>query len=159
MIREGSVPTRRLKADERLRSRQSFLRRDGNGALAQLQQLLHQWDGSPFLYPIGYTGSVPPVRFLGNSLQCLREFPKDARHHAGYQLDRVQRGEQPDDFKPMASIGKGVEEIRVADDSGAYCVICPGTPMRYTCCTRFRKKRKLLRGRISTPRRAGLRNC
>lgn len=33
------------------------------------------------------------------------------------------RGEQPDDFKPMAAIGKGVEEIRVTDDSGAYHVI------------------------------------
>lgn len=48
---------------------------------------------------------------------------EDARHDAGYQLDKVQRGKQPDDFKPMSSIGKGVEEIRVADDSGAYRVI------------------------------------
>lgn len=32
---------------------------------------------------------------------------------AGYQLDKVQRGEQPDDFKAMPSIGKGVEEIRI----------------------------------------------
>lgn len=32
-------------------------------------------------------------------------------------------GEQPDDFKPMPSIGKGVEEIRVWDDSGIYRVI------------------------------------
>jgi phage-related protein len=64
-----------------------------------------------------------PVCFLGNSLQCLREFPEDARHDAGYQLDKVQRGEQPDDFKPMPSIGKGVEEIRVADDSGVYRVV------------------------------------
>jgi phage-related protein len=28
-------------------------------------------------------------------------------------LDKVQRGEQPDDFKPMPGVGKGVEEIRV----------------------------------------------
>lgn len=64
-----------------------------------------------------------PVRFLGDSLKCLRDFPDDARHDAGYQLDKVQRGEQPDDFKPMAAIGKGVEEIRVSDPSGAYRVI------------------------------------
>jgi phage-related protein len=38
-------------------------------------------------------------------------------------LDKVQRGEQPDDFKPMPSIGKGVEEIRVWDDSGTYRVM------------------------------------
>ena len=35
----------------------------------------------------------------------------------------MQRGEQPDDFKPMPSAGKGVEEIRVTDESGAYRVI------------------------------------
>ena len=64
-----------------------------------------------------------PVRFLGDSLKCLRDFPDDARQDAGYQLDKVQRGEQPDDFKPMPAIGKGAEEIRVAEESGAYRVI------------------------------------
>jgi phage-related protein len=63
------------------------------------------------------------IQFLGDSLKRLREFPEDAKHDAGYQLDKVQRGEQPDDFKPMPSIGKGVEEIRVWDDSGTYRVI------------------------------------
>ncbi len=38
-------------------------------------------------------------------------------------LDKVQRGDQPDDFKPMPTIGKGVEEIRVSDPTGAYRVI------------------------------------
>ncbi|MFI4979902.1 MAG: type II toxin-antitoxin system RelE/ParE family toxin [Nevskiales bacterium] len=66
---------------------------------------------------------MKPVRFLGDSLKCLREFPDDAKQDAGYQLDLVQRGGQADDFKPMASIGKGVEEIRVRDDSGAYRVV------------------------------------
>ena len=61
-----------------------------------------------------------PIRVLGNALKCLREFPEDARQDAGYQLDKVQRGEQPDDFKPMPSIGKGVEEIRIWDDVGTY---------------------------------------
>ena len=63
------------------------------------------------------------IQFLGNSLNCMREFPDDARQDAGYQLDLVQRGKQPDDFKPMPSIGKGVEELRVWDDSGTYRVI------------------------------------
>jgi phage-related protein len=63
------------------------------------------------------------ISFLGDSLKCLREFPEDAKQDAGYQLDKVQRGDQPDDFKPMPSIGKGVEEIRVWDDSGTYRVI------------------------------------
>jgi phage-related protein len=38
-------------------------------------------------------------------------------------LDKVQRGQQPDDFKPMPSIGRGVEEIRVWDDVGTFRVI------------------------------------
>ena len=66
---------------------------------------------------------VKPIEFLGDSLRSLREFPDDAKRDAGYQLDRVQHGLQPDDFKPMPSIGKGVEEIRVRDDTGAYRVI------------------------------------
>ncbi len=63
------------------------------------------------------------IRFFGDSLKRLREFPEDARQDAGYQLDKVQRGEQPDDFKPMPSIGKGVEEIRVWDDSGTFRIV------------------------------------
>ena len=66
---------------------------------------------------------MKPVRFLGDSLKRPREFPEDARHDAGYQLDKVQRGGQPDDFKPMSSIGKGVEEIRLQDETAAYRVI------------------------------------
>ena len=64
---------------------------------------------------------MTPIRFLGDSLKCLRDFPEDARQDAGYQLDKVQHGKQPDDFKPMPSIGKGVEEVR--DDAGTYRVI------------------------------------
>ena len=63
------------------------------------------------------------IRFLGDSLKRLREFPDDARQDAGYQLDKIQRGEKPDDFKPMPSIGQGVEEIRVWDEAGTFRVI------------------------------------
>ena len=38
-------------------------------------------------------------------------------------MDRVQRGEQPEDFKPFPSIGPGVEELRIHDESGAFRVI------------------------------------
>jgi phage-related protein len=48
----------------------------------------------------------------------LREFPDGVKHDAGHQLDQVQRVGQPDDFKLMPSVGKGVEELRVWDDSG-----------------------------------------
>jgi phage-related protein len=42
---------------------------------------------------------------------------------AGFQLDRVQHGEDPDDWKPMNSIGSGVREIRVRDADGAFRII------------------------------------
>ena len=63
------------------------------------------------------------VEFLGDSQKALRGFPKDARLSAGRQLDKVQKGEMPDDFKAMPEIGKGVEEIRVWEESGAFRVI------------------------------------
>ncbi len=66
---------------------------------------------------------MKPLAFLGDSLKRLRDLPADAKQDIGYQLDAVQRGQQPDDFKPMPAIGKGVEEIRVWDESGTYRVI------------------------------------
>ena len=66
---------------------------------------------------------MKPVEFLSDSLECLRDFPSDARQDAGWQLELVQRGKQPSDFKPMPAIGKGVEEIRIWDDAGTFRVI------------------------------------
>jgi phage-related protein len=63
------------------------------------------------------------VEFLGESLARLRDFPEGARRAAGYQLDRVQRGLEPDDWKPMSTVGPGVREIRIRDRSGAFRVI------------------------------------
>jgi phage-related protein len=63
------------------------------------------------------------VRFLGDSLKAIREFPRDARQNAGRQLEKVQGGSNPDDFKSMSDIGKGVEEIRIRGESGAFRVI------------------------------------
>jgi phage-related protein len=53
----------------------------------------------------------------------LRAFPQAVRRAAGFQLDQVQRGREPDDWKPMSSIGPGVREIRVRDSAGAFRVL------------------------------------
>lgn len=66
---------------------------------------------------------MKPVIFLGDSLESLRDFPEGPRRRAGFQLDKLQRGLDPDDYKPMKTIGKGVEELRVRDARGAYRVI------------------------------------
>ncbi len=64
-----------------------------------------------------------PVEFRGSALADLRSFPQAARREAGYQLDRVQRGREPDDWKPINSVGRGVKEIRIRDASGAFRVL------------------------------------
>ncbi|PYP99971.1 MAG: hypothetical protein DMF83_29325 [Acidobacteria bacterium] len=54
-----------------------------------------------------------PIIWIGSALDDLRAFPEDARRVAGFELRRVQQGLQPTDWKPMAALGAGVEEIRV----------------------------------------------
>jgi phage-related protein len=63
------------------------------------------------------------VEFRGNSLDDLRAFPLEARREAGHQIDQVQNGQDPDDWKPMNTVGKGVKEIRIRDRAGAFRVI------------------------------------
>ena len=38
----------------------------------------------------------------------------------GYQLENVQEGVDPDDWKPMSTVGSGVREIRARESSGAF---------------------------------------
>jgi len=64
-----------------------------------------------------------PVEFRGRSLDDLRAFPKEARREAGYQLDLVQQGREPDDWKPMSAVGPAAKEIRIRDERGAFRVM------------------------------------
>ena len=66
---------------------------------------------------------MKPITFLGDSLNNIRQFPSDVRREAGHQLDRVQCGKLPDNWKPMSSIGLGVNEIRLHNENGAFRVI------------------------------------
>ena len=54
-----------------------------------------------------------PLRFVGSSLDDLRDFPDEARRGAGFELRAVQNGLEPSDWKPMRSVGPGVKEIRI----------------------------------------------
>jgi phage-related protein len=38
----------------------------------------------------------------------LQSLPDTERSNIGYQLGEVQKGEEPDDFKPMSIVGSGV---------------------------------------------------
>jgi phage-related protein len=54
-----------------------------------------------------------PLLWLGSSRRDIRAFPPEGRRVAGFQLLRVQQGMEPSDWKPMATVGPGVREIRV----------------------------------------------
>jgi phage-related protein len=53
------------------------------------------------------------LNFIGSSLDDLRNFPDEARKAAGFELNSVQSGLEPSDWKPMPSIGRGVKEILI----------------------------------------------
>lgn len=63
-----------------------------------------------------------PVAFIGDAKNRLRNLPRDAKREAGFQIDKVQAGGMPDDYRPMPSVGSGVIEIRIHDDNGAFRV-------------------------------------
>ena len=63
------------------------------------------------------------VLWQGSSKSDLKSFPPTVMDDAGHQLFRVQSGLDPDDWKPMASIGSGVREIRLRDATGAFRII------------------------------------
>ena len=63
------------------------------------------------------------VRFVRSAKDDLAAFPKSARTRAGHELFMVQVGRNPDDWKPMPTIGSGACEIRIRDEAGAFRLI------------------------------------
>ena len=64
-----------------------------------------------------------PLEFRDSSYRDLLAFPPDVIQEAGYQLGFLQLGQRARDWKPMPSIGPGVEEIRLHEAGGAFRVI------------------------------------
>lgn len=58
-----------------------------------------------------------PIFWLGSSKQDIADFPTEARRKAGFQLRAVQKGQSPSNFKPMSTVGQGVEEIRIRTEN------------------------------------------
>ncbi len=57
--------------------------------------------------------SDKPIEWIGAAKAELLDFPDDARRKAGFELRAIQQGDVPSDFKAIAVVGKGVEEIRI----------------------------------------------
>ena len=95
------------------------------------------------------------IRFHGRSLGVIRAFPPTARREIGYQLDRVQRGLEPNDWKPMPQIGKGVKELRVRENGQFRVVYLSDFDQKVDVLHAFRKKtRKTPLQDIRTARKA-----
>lgn len=67
--------------------------------------------------------AAKPIVFLDSALDDLRAFPASARREAGYQLGKVQHGLDPNDWKPLNTVGRGVQEIRIRDMGSAFRVL------------------------------------
>jgi phage-related protein len=66
------------------------------------------------------------IKFCGGALDDLRAFPSSVRCDADYELDKVQNGRNPSDWKPMNTVGAGVRELRIRDAGGAFRVLYVG---------------------------------
>ena len=53
------------------------------------------------------------IEWEGSTYKDLCAAPKEVRRQAGYELLQVQYGQEPSDWKPMNTVGKGVKEIRI----------------------------------------------
>lgn len=53
------------------------------------------------------------VIFVGSSRDDIREFPESTRREMGRQILRLQHGLEPEDWKPMKTVGASVREIRI----------------------------------------------
>lgn len=47
------------------------------------------------------------ITFLANALKDLKAFPKEAMREAGYQLDRIQHGYEPNAGNQCTQLEKG----------------------------------------------------
>jgi phage-related protein len=66
---------------------------------------------------------VKEVHWLGDARAEAAAFPRSARLKLGRELTRVQLGANPKHGKSLPELGRGVQEIRIADNKEAYRVI------------------------------------
>jgi phage-related protein len=70
--------------------------------------------------------SRKPLDWQGSSLRDIRNddiFTPGARRKAGQQLNQVQDGFEPDDWRPFDVAGAGTKEIRINLDDGWFRVM------------------------------------
>jgi phage-related protein len=53
------------------------------------------------------------IVWLTSTHEIVKDYPINARREIGYNLDKIQRGVDPIDWKVMVGVGRGVKEIRI----------------------------------------------
>src|SRR5882724_7814937 len=86
-----------------------------------------------------------PVIWLGTAREDLRAFPADARQVAGFQLWRIQRGLEPNDWKPCQPWGSAFVRCACTPDSSTESSISSSSRRRSTFSTHSRSARGGLR--------------
>jgi phage-related protein len=88
-----------------------------------------------------------PLVWRGSSLEDVRRFPQPARREVGRQLNFMQDGRTPADWKSMPTVGHGVLEIRVhASGEHRVLVVVTFGPEIYVLHA-FEKKSRATAGR------------
>lgn len=67
-----------------------------------------------------------PIDWRGSSFRDIKDdsiFTPNARKEAGFQLNRIQAGLEPDDWKPFDVVGAGTKEIRINIGDGWFRVM------------------------------------
>ena len=84
---------------------------------------------------------LKPIEFRGSALDDLRAFPQAIRREAGFQLDQIQRGREPDDWKPMNTVGpRGTRNSNSRSQRRIQGALCDEVRGRYLCAALFPEK-------------------
>ncbi len=89
---------------------------------------------------------MKPVYFVGTSREDLRDLPESVQETAGFQLFKVQQGKEPDDWKPMTTVGPGVQELRVREPIESS--MWRSSKKRSMCCICLRNAHRKQQGLI-----------
>ena len=63
------------------------------------------------------------LAFFQAAYDTYKKFPEHIQDDGGYQLDQLQRGLEPADFKPLIRVGSGAYELRLDDETNEYRVV------------------------------------
>lgn len=85
---------------------------------------------------------LKPAVFIGASKRAIREFPELARWQAGNEINELQHGRMPDDWKSMRDVGAGAIEIRIHEPHEHRVICVAKMPEAIYILHAFEKKTK-----------------